>query len=249
MSGIALLALLVFAAARGVGPPPKAVIGKDGAPMVLVPAGWFIMGSDDGDENEKPRRRVYLDAFYIDKRPVTNARFHAAGVSPHQDYGEKFHGPQQPVVCVAWLQAKENCQKAGKRLPTEAEWEKAARGTDGRKHPWGNSWAPDKLIWRKNSGDKTHPVDRAVLTHESPYGAADMAGNVWEWVSDWYDKDYYRNAPDRNPQGPGSGRMRVLRGGSWNFDNAGDFRAAARVRNDPGYTDDDMGFRCAQDLK
>ena len=154
--------------------------------MVHVPAGWFIMGSNEYDD-EKPRRRVYLDGFYIDKYEVTNARFRSAGMTPDTNYGSKFGGSSQPVVGVTWHQAKAYCEKAGKRLPTEAEWEKAARGADGRKYPWGNSWDASKLI---NSGGKTHPVDRSYNTHESPYGAVDMAGNVWEWVNDRYNTRY-----------------------------------------------------------
>ena len=133
---------------------------------------------------------LYLDGFYIDKYPVTNARFRAAGLRPKKDYGSKFNGDSQPIVGVTWHQAKAYCEKAGKRLPTEAEWEKAARGTDGRKYPWGNYWDASKVIWRKNSGRKLHPVDRSYSTHVSPYGAVDMAGNVWEWVNDRYNTRY-----------------------------------------------------------
>ena len=116
---------------------PQTITESDGAPMVHVPAGRFIMGSNEYDD-EKPRRRIYLGGFYIDKYEVTNARFRAAGMSPKRSYGSKFGGSSQPAVGVTWHQAKAYCEKAGKRLPTEAEWEKAARGTDGRKYPWGN---------------------------------------------------------------------------------------------------------------
>ncbi len=149
---------------------------------------------------------------------------------------------------VTWDQGKEYCEKVGRRLPTEAEWEKAARGTDGRKYPWGNSWDGSKLIWDQNSGNKTHPVDRGYNTHKSPYGAVDMAGNVWEWVNDRYDEDYYRNAPKRNPKGPDSGNARVLRGGSWLSDNSRLFRAANRDGLYPEDWDDFWGFRCAKAL-
>ena len=189
--------------------------------MVLVPAGGFIRGSTPQQaetvyrESEKkyswfkkeffdaedPQRRIHLDAFYIDKYPVTNGRFRRFG-RPEKDYGSEFNGAGQPVVGVTWTQASDYCRSAGKRLPTEAEWEKSARGVDGRKYPWGNQWDGSKVIWYKNRGGKTHPVDRTYNTHRSPYGVVDMAGNTWEWVADWYGKNYYANAPDRNPKGP-----------------------------------------------
>ncbi len=213
--------------------------------MVKVPAGWFIMGSDSGADDEKPKRRVYLDKFYIDKYPVTNARFRRFG-TPEKDFGAKFNGDRQPVVGVTWFQVRDYCTSAGKRLPTEAEWEKAARGVDGREYPWGNEWDGSKVIWEKNSGGKTHPVDRTYNTHRSPYGAMDMAGNTWEWVSDRYGKNYYANAPERNPKGPASGGGRVLRGGSWYFDYATNFRAAYRDLGRPGNRYDRVSFRCAK---
>ncbi len=249
---ILLLVWLAVMASLFASPPaqaaPKRIAGADGAPMVLVPAGEFIMGSNLGDSDEKPRRRVYLDAFYIDKYELTNERFQAAGMRPDKDSGSKFNGAKQPVVDVTWRQARDYCAKVGKRLPTEAEWEKAARGTDGRKYPWGASWDPDKAIWRKNSGLKTHSVDRSYNTHKSPYGAVDMAGNVWEWVQDRYGKDYYRNAPAKNPKGPSSGSARVLRGGSWYNKIADSFRAAIRTWTKPENRHISTGFRCAKAL-
>jgi formylglycine-generating enzyme required for sulfatase activity len=231
-------------------PAAKSITGSDGAPMVHVPAGWFIMGSNQYAD-EKPRRRVYLDGFYIDKYEVTSARFRAAGMIPDVNYGSRFNGASQPVVGVTWHQAKAYCEKAGKRLPTEAEWEKAARGTDGRKYPWGNSWDASKLIHSVGSSirQKTHPVDRSYSTHASHYGAVDMAGNVWEWVNDWYGKDYYRNAPDRNPKGPDAGSARALRGGSWDYDNSRIFRAAFRAWDGPYDWIGNIGFRCAKALR
>ena len=271
-----LLLLAWLALALGFAPPepaaqgpPKTIAGADGAPMVLVPAGEFLMGSTESQTSEalsqcnrdynnlcmawqfdieKPQRRVYLGGFYIDKYPVTNARFRAAGMTPDKDYGSKFNGSSQPVVGVTWRQARDYCAKVGKRLPSEAEWEKAARGTDGRKFPWGNDWDPDKAIWYMNSDYKPHPVDRSYNTHESPYGAVDMAGNVLEWVQDRYSKDYYRQAPGRNPKGPGSGIARVMRGGSAYNKFAGNLRAALRLWNyavDKSYS---LGFRCAKGL-
>ncbi len=244
---------------------PKEITGHDGAHMVLVPAGEFIMGSSEEDikailracsdckrewySSEIPKRRVYLDGFYIDKYELTNARFRAAGMEPKKDYGSKFNGPRQPVVGVTWFQARDYCAKVGKRLPTEAEWEKAARGMDGRKYSLGNSWDLDKAISWNNSGKKTHPVDRSYNTHESPYGAVDMTGNVWEWVQDWYGETYYRNAPLRNPKGLSSGRTRVWRGGSWTvFNYAGLLRAAYRDGFEPETQAISGGFRCSKAL-
>ena len=122
--------------AVGLGIPHR--IGSGLETMILVPAGSFIRGSNDGPSDERPRRRVYLDAFYMDKYPVTNARFRRFG-KPKRDYGSKFNGARQPVVGVTWFQARDYCKSVGKHLPTEAQWEKAARGVDGRKYPWGNA--------------------------------------------------------------------------------------------------------------
>jgi iron(II)-dependent oxidoreductase len=246
-------------------------IGSSLNTMVLVPAGEFIMGSSEKDIqdilrtcdtckrdwyiDETPRRRVYLDTYYIDKYPVTNSGFRRFG-KPDYNAGAKFNGPRQPVVGVTWTQARDYCKSAGKRLPTEAEWEKAARGVDGRKYPWGNQWDPSKIIWHKNSksndpwlksrGRMTHPVDRTYKTHRSPFGAVDMVGNVWEWVQDRYRPDHYRTALNRNPKGPATGIRRVVRGGSWFGINASWFRAAHRDRDPPDSWDFTPGFRCAK---
>ncbi len=118
---------------------------------------------------------------------------------------------------------------------------------NGRNYPWGNDWADgSKVIWGKNSGGKTHPVDRTYNTHRSPYGAVDMSGNTWDWVSDWFGEDYYQNAPARNPKGPATGTRRVIRGGSWGVSNPSSFRAALRDRYRPDGGGDYLGFRCAK---
>ena len=242
-----LAALLLASAGKRLamvaGTPQQIGSGLD--TMVKVPAGWFIMGSNDGDDDEKPQRRVYLDAFYIDKYPVTNSRFRGFGKSRYDD-DLRFNGARQPVVGVTWTQARDYCKSVAKRLPAEAEWEKAARGVDGRKYPWGGQWDPTKVILGKNSGGKTHRVDRTYNTHRSPYGAVDMSGNVSEWDSDWYGKDYYRNAPDRNPKGPASGSGRVVRGGSWDNYSPTRFRAANRDWDRPDFRIYLVGFRCAK---
>jgi len=225
--------------------------GGDGAEMVSIPAGEFLMGSEDSDASadEKPRRRVYLDAYQIDKYEVTNALYKrftdATGrAAPSYWNDSKFNGSNQPVVGVDWNDATAYCQWAGKRLPTEAEWEKSARGTDGRKYPWGEQWD----VSRANSNESKIGKTVAVGSYPggvSPYGVHDMAGNVWEWVTDWYDATYYQRAPSRNPKGPDSGPGRVLRGGSWLL-APWTLRSSGRSAYFPSDRDFTIGFRCSR---
>jgi formylglycine-generating enzyme required for sulfatase activity len=227
---------------------------------VLVPAGEFLMGSSDGGSDEKPQRKVYLDAYRMDRTEVTNAMYAqcvAAGACKapadisSRTRSKYYNDPQYanyPVLYVSWDAAQAYCKWAGGRLPTEAEWEKAARGTDGRVYPWGNA-EPNCDRLNYNSGNRacigdTTPVG-AYPQGASPYGALDMAGNVWEWVADWYGESYYASAPARNPPGPGSGQYRVLRGGSW-LNDQGDVRAASRSRNGPDDVNHNVGFRCVR---
>jgi formylglycine-generating enzyme required for sulfatase activity len=241
--------------------PTRTITGKDGAPMVLVPAGEFTMGSrsEDGsaEQDEQPAHSVYLDDYYIDQYEVTTARygqfFQETKRREPAYWSEqvvKQHG-NKPVIGVDWHDAVAYCESIGKRLPTEAEWEKAARGHDERKYPWGYE-GPDEQ--RANFGRCCDFKDYAVLTDvgsfeggKSPYGVYDMAGNGWEWVADWYDTHYYGKGPARNPTGPASGKYRVVRGGSWN-DAPGLVRSALRGRGAPSSRGDGMGFRCAQDI-
>jgi eukaryotic-like serine/threonine-protein kinase len=239
--------------------------GNDGAAMVFVPAGEFTMGNDNGGANAKPVHQVYIDAYWVDVYEVTNALYKrcvdagscrppASSASAKQ--ASYFGNPQfdnYPVTYVGWEDAKAYCAWAGKRLPTEAEWEKAARGTDARVYPWGNEWDGTKANVELRVGDTT-PVGR-YPAGASPYGALDMAGNVWEWVADWYDSTYYAHSPSRNPAGPSSGQYRVLRGGGW-MDDYWFSRATTRYdftyptfRFDfyyPIFRYDFVGFRCAQ---
>jgi formylglycine-generating enzyme required for sulfatase activity len=232
---------------------------KDSSVMVHIPAGDFFMGSresdDKADGDEKPMHSVYLDEFWIDKFEVTNADFaqfvEATGYQTDAEKEEHSKTWQDaaegkdnhPVVYVSWNDAIAYCQWAGKRLPTEAEWEKAARGTDGRIWPWGNDWGEDKA----NSKDAGLGHTTAVGSYPdgaSPYGCMDMAGNAWEWVADRYQEDYYQTAPDPNPQGPDQGVSRVVRGGSWALPQRLT-RCAGRFEFIPWVSRDDLGFRCA----
>ncbi|MEW6543257.1 MAG: formylglycine-generating enzyme family protein [Nitrospirota bacterium] len=265
------------------------------APMVFVPAGEFLMGSPEGTEgfsDERPQRLVLVSAFWIDRSEVTNDQYdrfvkasgHRAPANPNQSATLWEHGTylpgsaDHPVVNVSWHDAAAYCAWAGKRLPTEAEWEKAARGTNARIYPWGNDWdlaransasywagrtvefkdrAEWKAFWVEGEGarlSKERGLKGEVLTlpvgsfpgGASPYGLFDMAGNVSEWVNDWYEPYYYLNAPPADPAGPAGVLLKVVRGGSW-LKPAKSLRTSDR---DYGYPDDRQsgtGFRCAKD--
>jgi len=231
----------------------------DNADLVCVPAGEFLMGSADSDRDaensEKPQHKVELDAFWIDRTEVTNAQYNQcvqAGKCTASSYASdsRYNGDTQPVVGVTWNDATTYCEWAGRRLPTEAQWEKAARGTDGRLYPWGNQmatcdYAVVAVTYDSETGcgkKTTWPVG-SKPRGASPYGALDMAGNVWEWVEDRYDAEYYANSPLKNPTGPSSGSDRLLRGFGWYYDTGG-VRAAYRGYADPDTPLDYFGFRC-----
>ena len=220
--------------------------------LVPVPAGEFCMGSTV-EQDEEPEHTVRLDEFWIGKYPVTVAQF-AAFVRATEYACECRDDPlkqQHPATYVSWNDANAFCEWASGltrhplRLPTEAEWEKAARGSDGRPYPWGRR-QPDPTLcnFKDNVGDST-PVHKYSPQGHSPCGCADMAGNAYEWVADWYAREYYAHAPCDNPKGPTSGVYRVLRGGC-SHDERYDVRASYRYFDCPEYRFSFVGFRCAQ---
>lgn len=262
--------------------------------MVVVPAGPFVMGATPAQQagvlafgwsaawaprirclvaSAGPARTVHLEAFSIDRVEVTNRAFDAfLRATGHPPPGLRFPHPEQPVAGVSWYDAEAYCAWAGKRLPREAEWEKAARGRDGRAYPWGDAWDASWLRsadavagrgladfaawndWRAGPDGVLAGAGRARpdrvgehVSGASPYGVLDMAGNLWEWTADWYGADTYARGRDRDPRGPAMGRRRVLRGGAWDVPRVA---AVAWFREDfmaPEEGRPVTGFRCAAD--
>jgi formylglycine-generating enzyme required for sulfatase activity len=261
--------------------PAQVVRGKDGKEMRLIPANWFKMGNTDAEiedayqlakkyhksaeksrfEDEKGRRSVWVDAFYMDTYEVTMKEYQAfRQAAGHQALPPKVTtyapGDNHPVVMVSWSDAAAYCRWAEKQLPTEAQWEKAARGTDGQTYPWGNepingrranycdTWC--EYEWKDTSQDDGYRYTAPVgifTAGGSPYGIHDLAGNVWEWVRDWYDATYYSRSPERNPENTTVAEYRVLRGGGWHS-HAAHLRAAYRYWGAPADRSYRIGFRC-----
>jgi formylglycine-generating enzyme required for sulfatase activity len=240
--------------------------------MLWIAAGEFRMGSNPDQveqaakwcncnkrhfEDEQYLHTVYVDGYHIDRYEVTNQQFQAfvdatgyVTDAEHKSEASTWRTAytedkdSHPVVWMSWNDARAYCRWAGKRLPTEAEWEKAARGTDARLWPWGNTWDADRLNSRATRLGTTTPVG-SYADGASSYGVMDMAGNVWEWVNDWYSAAYYQTGNDRNPTGPEGGEDRVLRGGGYN-NGIHELRTAHRHKGgQTGYAPD-HGFRCAQ---
>ena len=207
------------------------------------------MGSDSGDNEERPVHQVYLDDYYIDKYELTNAQHDQfVKATNYEQPGiwelMEFSQPQQPVVWVNWEEAAAYCKWAGKQLPAEAQWEKAARGEGGYVYPWGNDfiYSQANIIVPGDGYKYVAPVG-SYPGGASPYGVLDMAGNVAEWCDDWYAPDYYQRSLGRNPNGPENGEYRVVRGGSWNSPGY-DIRTTNRWRYYPATPRSYIGFRC-----
>ncbi len=255
-------------------PLPDEFTNDAGATMRLIPEGEFTMGGNDGNADERPVHLVYLETYYIDKYEVTNSLYETCvndGVcDPPQETSSmtnsQYYGNSQfaeyPVIHVDWYQAEAYCKWRGARLPTEAEWEKAARGTDGLKYPWGNSFQ-----CRNGNFDDVMGLNGYLIPGgpncdgykdaapvglfdggRSPFDIYDMAGNVWEWVADWYDGNYYSDSPYKDPQGSSSGSGRVIRGGAWDVANTKNLLATRRIGFDPSTSGNYLGFRCASPL-
>ena len=283
--------LILLTVATSVQSAPADFTDKDGAPMVLIQEGPFLRGSAEGqgDPDERPQRTITLSSFYMDRYEVTNRRYqvflqatnhrvpeHCCDQSYNLWKGTDV-APKlldHPVVNVDWHDAVAYCTWAGKRLPTEAEWEKAARGMEGREYPWGNQhdrmrangvsyWSGTdfgssdeaKAWWGSENGVGVIATKgvQGILTipvielekGATPTGLMHMAGNVWEWTADWYDPKAYENMEDRNPKGSEGGEFKVHRGGSW-LNHRGLLRSAVRDGSRPSMRNHGIGFRCAK---
>ena len=231
---------------------PVTRVGKDGTPAALVSAGNFTMGDDEAS----PKRQLFVDAFYMDRFETTTGRYakylESTGSEHVPDFWDEIAGKdseEMPVIGVSWNEANAYCRWAGKRLPTEAEWEKAARGTDERPFPWGAATPTlDRANFDNSSPDPYESALSPVGTHapgKSPYGVDDLAGNVSEWVADWYSESFTTDDV-YNPHGPAGGEKKVIRGGG-RYDPANRLSATARWFASPDTRGEDIGFRCASD--
>jgi formylglycine-generating enzyme required for sulfatase activity len=234
----------------------KTIVGDDGREMIEIPEGPFKMGSKDGDFDEAPEHQVYLSTFYMDKFEVTQEeyeRFVKATkrgkpfVPVFDDDSKMILKPEFAAMGMSWMDAVAYCQWAGKRLPAEAEWEKAAKGEGNRRYPWGDTVDASRAnLDGEEDGYKYLAAPGKFEAGRSAYGLYDMAGNVAEWVADTYDEKYYGKTPYRDPKGPEEGQNKVIRGGSWRESPAG-ARLAKRFQARMWRTDATIGFRCAKD--
>jgi serine/threonine-protein kinase len=230
------------------------ISGPDGGTMIWVPPGEFDMGSRDGRPDEQPVHHVRLThGFWLRKSPVTQAQYQRYCQETGADFPAGGDGDLFPVVNIGWKDAADYCKHYGMTLPTEAQWEYAARGKDGRVYPWGNDWSPSLCCNWQNRGPNAHAFPIGSFPQGASWcGALDMAGNVWQWCADWYDSKYYAASPAADPPGPDEGealpvigQVRVLRGGCWSIDDPTVFRSAHRGYVDnPSARRDGYGFRC-----
>jgi len=231
---------------------PSIIAATQKEDMVRIPPGVFLRGYNEGGFDEKPERQIMLDAYWIDRFEVTYGNYlafvsatgHRKPISRYVKHFEKLSAPMQPAVYVSWDDADEYCRYRGARLPTEAEWEKAARGPNGFLWPWGNE---DKQGWA-NTGNAdpvefTAPVG-SFSQDRSPFGIYDMDGNAMEWVADWYQEDSYKDTRS-NPIGAETGFYRVIRGASWGTIGH-ETRLTIRLKMIPDFRDTTIGFRCAK---
>ena len=248
---------------------PSTLTGKDGAPMALIPEGPFHMGvphaARDGGVDERPNHEVFVDNFYMDLYEVTNGHYlqfvtetgHRVPEHPTDPNRGLWKGNMMPesvtdlpVINVDWFDSDAYCRWAGKRLPTEAEWEKAAKGLNDWRFAWGDVEPTtehanfNQLAWR---GEATLVQVGIYEKGKSPYGIYDVAGNVWEWVSDWYQVDYYSQSPTHNPQGPKTGKYKAVRSSGWQGETP-QMRVFTRIKSLPNDRNNSTGFRCAQDV-
>jgi formylglycine-generating enzyme required for sulfatase activity len=235
---------------------PSYIDDEKGVSMAYVPEGVFPMGNDRGRVDEQPIHPVHVDAFYMDTYEVTNGLYKACvqaeacqSVRKNSATREHYYDDRKyvrfPVLFVNWHMAKAYCEWRGARLPTESEWEIAARGASNFTYPWGEDLDCNLANYGNCLGDTSGVIiyDRG----QSRFGIYNMAGNVWEWVSDWYSDTYYRTSPEDNPQGPDTGTEKVVRGGSWK-DNSVELRSMNRGAEHPFYSSNAIGFRCAKDV-
>ena len=268
LMGVSVLeAADIPAAKNGTAASADTIKGKDGVPMILIPAGPFLMGSNDGWPNERPEHTVMLNAYSIDQFEVTAGRYQKfiesskRNLPPTWDDEVAQALSDHPAVGMTWTDAAAYCKWTDRRLPTEAEWEKAARGTDGRRYPWGHMqpfvdianynrgfWVSEAItLVPVNSGLEGMSVRHGLKEGgKSSYGLFHMAGNAAEWVADWYDREYYQKSFNKNPTGLAIGEKRVIRGGSW-ADLPTALRVTARFSAEPDFEDRTIGFRCAMD--
>ena len=238
----------------------KTKIGDEGREMVQIPEGPFIMGSKDGDPDEVPERQVFLKAFYLDRKEVSQeeyARFakmtkrSLPKIEVFEDDQSKLLQPEFAAMSMSWDEAAAYCKWAGKRLPTEAEWEKAGRGEGKRIYAWGDTFMNGRAnanVDGSEDGYRYLAPPGSFETGLSPYGIHDMTGNVAEWVADSYDEHYYQKAPYRDPKGPETGDLKVVRGGSWR-ETEHNTRLSKRFAAKHWRTDITIGFRCASDVE